>query len=48
CIPPQSVGKIIPRAGLDSDAARAAMSLHLTNSSERVRHAHEEAEAQRG
>ena len=32
----------------DSDAARAAMRLHLTNSRERLRHAHEEAEAQRG
>ncbi len=31
----------------DSDAARAAMRLHLTNSRERLRHAHEEAEAQR-
>ena len=29
----------------DSDAARAAMRLHLTNSRERLRHAHEEAEA---
>ena len=28
----------------DSDAARAAMRLHLTNSRERLRHAHEEAE----
>ncbi|WP_375378946.1 MULTISPECIES: FCD domain-containing protein [unclassified Pseudomonas] len=32
----------------DSDAARAAMRLHLTNSRERLRHVHEEAEAQRG
>ena len=32
----------------DSDAARAAMRLHLTNSRERLRHAHEEAQAQRG
>ena len=32
----------------DSEAARAAMRLHLTNSRERLRHAHEEAEAQRG
>jgi GntR family transcriptional repressor for pyruvate dehydrogenase complex len=31
----------------DSDAARAAMRLHLTNSRERLRHAHEEAESQR-
>jgi GntR family transcriptional repressor for pyruvate dehydrogenase complex len=30
----------------DSDAARAAMRLHLTNSRERLRHAHEEAEKQ--
>lgn len=29
------------------DAARAAMRLHLTNSRERLRHAHEEAESQR-
>jgi len=28
----------------DSDAARAAMRLHLTNSRERLRHAHEAAE----
>ncbi|KAB0545298.1 GntR family transcriptional regulator, partial [Pseudomonas argentinensis] len=27
--------------------ARAAMRLHLTNSRERLRHAHEEAQAQR-
>ncbi|PAU61706.1 GntR family transcriptional regulator [Pseudomonas sp. PICF141] len=32
----------------DSDAARAAMRLHLTNSRERLRQAHEEAQAQRG
>jgi DNA-binding FadR family transcriptional regulator len=31
----------------DSDAARAAMRLHLTNSRERLRQAHEEAQAQR-
>ncbi len=31
----------------DSDAARAAMRLHLTNSRERLRQAHEEAEAQK-
>ncbi|TLX52804.1 GntR family transcriptional regulator [Stutzerimonas nosocomialis] len=31
----------------DSDAARAAMRLHLTNSRERLRQAHEEAEAER-
>ena len=31
----------------DADAARAAMRLHLTNSRERLRHAHEEAESQR-
>ena len=30
----------------DADAARAAMRLHLTNSRERLRHAHEEAAAQ--
>ncbi|MDT4848124.1 hypothetical protein FQZ97_822090 [compost metagenome] len=30
----------------DSDAARAAMRLHLTNSRERLRQAHEAAEAQ--
>jgi DNA-binding FadR family transcriptional regulator len=30
----------------DSDAARAAMRLHLTNSRERLRHAHEQAEQQ--
>ena len=30
----------------DSDAARAAMRLHLTNSRERLRQAHEEAQAQ--
>ena len=29
----------------DSEAARAAMRLHLTNSRERLRQAHEEAEA---
>ncbi|WP_407312288.1 FadR/GntR family transcriptional regulator [Pseudomonas sp. nanlin1] len=32
----------------DADAARAAMRLHLTHSRERLRHAHEEAEAARG
>ena len=32
----------------DPEAARAAMRLHLTNSRERLRHAHEEAEGQRG
>jgi DNA-binding FadR family transcriptional regulator len=32
----------------DSDAARAAMRLHLTNSRERLRQAHEEGQAQRG
>ncbi|MCY1302680.1 hypothetical protein D9M70_523540 [compost metagenome] len=31
----------------DSDAARAAMRLHLTNSRERLRQAHEEAEKTR-
>lgn len=31
-----------PTARQDSDAARAAMRLHLTNSRERLRHAHEE------
>jgi GntR family transcriptional repressor for pyruvate dehydrogenase complex len=35
------------QARQDSDAARAAMRLHLTNSRERLRHAHEEAESQR-
>ncbi|CAI8874217.1 hypothetical protein EMIT0347P_40020 [Pseudomonas sp. IT-347P] len=30
----------------DCDAARAAMRLHLTNSRERLRQAHEEAQAQ--
>ncbi|CAM3015131.1 hypothetical protein BLL38_19505 [Pseudomonas gessardii] len=32
----------------DSEAARAAMRLYLTNSRERWRQAHEEAQAQRG
>jgi GntR family transcriptional regulator, transcriptional repressor for pyruvate dehydrogenase complex len=32
----------------DAESARAAMRLHLTNSRERLRHAHEEAQAQRG
>ncbi|MBD9426289.1 MULTISPECIES: FadR/GntR family transcriptional regulator [Pseudomonadaceae] len=32
----------------DADAARAAMRLHLTNSRERLRQAHEEAEQQQG
>jgi len=42
------VGTIIPRTRLNSDAARAAMRLHLPTSRERLRHAHEEAQAQRG